>query len=154
VNTALRAEAEGVYAVPLNGPLERGLPLSPPPHGATSLTYLDELVEVRAVVLRRALEAGLTDSRAGDLVLAVSEAAANTLRHTDGSGTLSIWDGESEIICEIRDQGIISDPRVGCSRPAPDAPGGHGLWLIRQVCDEVELHSWMGGTTLRMHMRT
>jgi anti-sigma regulatory factor (Ser/Thr protein kinase) len=119
-----------------------------------SLTYRDGLAELRAVVMRRATEAGLTKSRASDLVLAVSEAAANTLRHTSGPGTLTIWRGEHYLVCEIHDEGVISDPRAGQSRPAPDAPGGHGLWLIRQVCDEVELHSGTGGTTVRMHMRT
>lgn len=156
MKTALAGEAEGVHAVPLNAPLGRGrgLPLSPPPRGAMSLTYRDGLAEVRAVVMQRATEAGLTESRANDLVLAVSEAAANTLRHTSGPGTLTIWEDERQIVCEIHDQGVISDPRVGQSRPAADSAGGHGLWLIHQVCDEVELHSGTDGTTVRMHMRT
>jgi hypothetical protein len=33
-----------------------------------------------------------------------------------------------------------------------DAPGGRGLWLIRQVCDRVELHTGRSGTRVRLEM--
>ena len=115
-------------------------------------TYRTDLSQVRALVLQHAREAGLTEARANDLVLAVSEVAANTLRHTQASGTLSFWRDENEVICEIRDGGTITDPMAGRRRPAADATGGHGLWLVRQVCDLVELDSGASGTTIRMHM--
>jgi anti-sigma regulatory factor (Ser/Thr protein kinase) len=53
-------------------------------------TYRSDLSEVRALVLEQARQAGLTGERANDLMLAVSEVAANTLRHTRSSGTLAI----------------------------------------------------------------
>jgi anti-sigma regulatory factor (Ser/Thr protein kinase) len=115
-------------------------------------TYRSDLSEVRALVLTRALKAGLAGSRANDLVLAVSEVAGNTLRHTRSAGTLAIWYDEDEIVCEIHDDGVITDPLAGRRRPAPDASGGHGLWLVYQVCDQVELNSGADGTTVRMHM--
>jgi hypothetical protein len=65
---------------------------------------------------------------------------------------LTVWHDGNEIVCEIRDGGTIADPLVGTRRPAPDALGGHGLWLVRQVCDLVELNSDANGTTVRMHM--
>ena len=115
-------------------------------------TYRSDLSQVRALVLKHARAAGLTEGRANDLVLAASEVAANTLRHTRSSGTLAIWHDEDEVVCEIRDGGTITDPLVGTRKPAPDASGGHGLWLVRQVCDLVELTSDTNGTTVRMHM--
>ena len=42
-------------------------------------------------------------------------------------------------------------PLAGRRRPA-DATGGHGLWIVYQVCDLVELTSDANGTTVRMHM--
>ena len=117
-----------------------------------SFTYRTDLAEVRTLVHKHARDAGLTDSRADDLVLAVSEVAANTLRHTQSPGVLSIWHDDDEIVCEVRDKGIIADPLVGNHRPPPGADGGHGLWLVRQVCDLVELRSGSDGTTIRMHM--
>ena len=101
---------------------------------------------------KHARDAGLPDSRANDLVLAVSEVAANTLRHTRSSGTLNLWHDASEIVCEIHDEGVITDPLAGRRAPAPHALGGHGLWLVHQVCDLVELRSDYTGTTIRMHM--
>ena len=34
-----------------------------------------------------------------------------------------------------------------------DAMGGHGLWIVHQVCDDVEMHSDGDGTTVRLHMK-
>jgi anti-sigma regulatory factor (Ser/Thr protein kinase) len=133
-------------------PPSRSRPLPAPTNDAMYHTYRSDLSQVRALVLKHAQEAGLAEGRANDLVLAVSEVAANTLRHTQSWGTLAIWHDENEIVCEIHDSGVISDPLVGQRRPAPDASGGHGLWLVHQVCDLVELTSDTSGTTVRMHM--
>jgi anti-sigma regulatory factor (Ser/Thr protein kinase) len=115
-------------------------------------TYRSDLSQVRALVLQQAREAGLAEGRANDLVLAVSEVAANTLRHTQSSGILAIWHDNHEVVCEIHDGGTITDPEAGRHKPALDASGGHGLWIVRQVCDLVELTSDANGTTVRMHM--
>jgi anti-sigma regulatory factor (Ser/Thr protein kinase) len=115
-------------------------------------TYRSDLSKVRSLVMEYAIGAGLGEGRANDLVLAVSEVAANTLRHTRSEGTLAIWRDRHELICEIHDSGTITDPLAGRRRPAPDANGGHGLWLVHQVCDLVELRSDEAGTTIRMHM--
>jgi anti-sigma regulatory factor (Ser/Thr protein kinase) len=130
----------------------RSLPLPSPTNDAMYHTYRSDLSQVRALVLHQAREAGLTEGRANDLVLAVSEVAANTLRHTRSSGTLAIWHDADEVVCEIHDEGTITDPLAGSRKPPPDASGGHGLWLVRQVCDLVELTSDGNGTTVRMHM--
>jgi anti-sigma regulatory factor (Ser/Thr protein kinase) len=115
-------------------------------------TYRSDLSQLRALVLAQAREAGLAEGKTNDLVLAVSEVAGNTLRHTRSSGTLAIWHDEREIVCEIHDEGIITDPKAGQVKPGIDATGGHGLWLVNQVCDRVELISGPSGTTVRMHM--
>jgi anti-sigma regulatory factor (Ser/Thr protein kinase) len=133
-------------------PPSRSVPLPSPTSDAMYHTYRSDLSQVRALVLKQAKEAGLAEGRANDLVLAVSEVAANTLRHTRSSGTLAIWHDEDEVVCEIHDEGTIADPLVGRRRPARDANGGHGLWIVRQVCDLVELTSDASGTTVRMHM--
>ena len=140
------------YAAPFRLPSSCSQSLPAPPQAAMIHTYRTDLSQVRALVLKHAAEAGLPGLRANDLVLAVSEVAANTLRHTRSSGTLTIWHDPDEIICEIHDEGVITDPLAGRRRPAPDALGGHGLWLVHQVCDLVELRSDSTGTTIRMHM--
>jgi hypothetical protein len=56
------------------------------------------------------------------------------------------------VVCEIHDEGVITDPLAGQRRPPANASGGHGLWIVYQVCDQVELTSDATGTTIRMHM--
>jgi anti-sigma regulatory factor (Ser/Thr protein kinase) len=127
-------------------------PLPSPPATAVPLAYHKDLREVRMAVMSCADSAGLANGRAADLVLAASEVAANTLRHTTGGGTLLVWQTADEIICQITDTGWISDPLAGRRRPAADA-SGQGLWVVNQVCDLVELRSGAAGTTIRMHIR-
>ena len=88
-------------------------PLPPPGDDAVFHTYRTDLSKVRALVLQQGLAAGLAESRATDLVLAVSEVAANTLRHTQSAGMLTIWRQPGELVCEIQDEGTIADPLAG-----------------------------------------
>jgi len=118
-----------------------------------SYGYTTDLAAVRAVVYRYAKKAGLPEHRAIDLVLAVSEVAANTVRHAKSPGSLKIWYDTQEIICQIEDEGTIYDPLAGRRKPSMDAMGGHGLWIVRQVCDDVEMRSDETGTTIRLHMK-
>jgi anti-sigma regulatory factor (Ser/Thr protein kinase) len=127
-------------------------PLPPPPAGAESLAYETDLAPVRRLVERHARSTSLSADRVADLVLAASEVAANTLDHTSSGGTLQIWRDRDEIVCQIRDQGWITDPLAGRVRHGPDGRG-HGLYLVNQVCDLVEIRTGPAGTTIRMHMR-
>ena len=117
-----------------------------------SYRYTTDLAAVRAVVYRYAMQAGLPEFRAINLVLAVSEVAANTVRHAKSPGSLKIWYDTEEIVCQIQDDGIITNPLAGRRRPSLEAMGGHGLWIVNQVCDEVEMRSDETGTTIRLHM--
>lgn len=128
-------------------------PLPDPPPHAEILRYRTDLRPVRALVARWADAAGLPGDRAADLVLAVSELAANTLRHAAGSGTVAVWLAGPEIVCENRDRGWIADPLAGRQRPADDDAGGHGLWLVNQICDLAEMRTGPAGTTIRLHLR-
>jgi anti-sigma regulatory factor (Ser/Thr protein kinase) len=114
--------------------------------------YTTNLSEVRVLAETQARMAGLAEDRIVDFVIAVSEIAANTVRHARTQGSMEIWSDAGEIICEMRDGGVITDPTVGRLPPAADANGGHGLWLVRQICDRVELQSNKNGTTIRLHM--
>jgi anti-sigma regulatory factor (Ser/Thr protein kinase) len=128
-------------------------PPSPvPAHDPTSYTYTTDLAAIRAVVHRYASKAGLTEARTIDLVLAVSEVAANTVRHAKSAGSLQIWYDTKQIVCQIHDDGIITDPLAGRRRPSLEARGGHGLWIVNEVCDQVEILSDETGTTIRLHM--
>src|SRR5262249_6362544 len=134
-----------------NLPPECDRPLRPPPAGAEAIAYDTDLASVRRLVARYAPRAGLTPGRTGDLLLAANEIAANTISHTTGSGVLQIWHSAEEIVCQVHDQGEITDPLAGRVRHGP-GDRGHGLWLVNQVCDLVELRTGRAGTTFRIHM--
>ena len=116
-------------------------------------TYTTNLAEVRALAEKHARLAGLPDDRVIDFVIAVSEVVANTVRHAQSPGTMDIWRHDDEIICEIRDAGVMIDPLAGRQGPpSPAAGAGYGLWLVYQVCDHVDLSSDESGTVIRLHM--
>lgn len=127
-------------------------PLDPPPAKAEALAYAADLMPVRRLVERYAWRAGLSADRTVDLVLAANEVAANTIRHTTGGGVVHLWHTAAEVLCEVHDSGRITDPMAGRVQYGPD-DRGHGLWLVNQVCDLVEMRSGEQGTTVRMHMR-
>jgi anti-sigma regulatory factor (Ser/Thr protein kinase) len=140
------------YSGPAELPSEVNGPLPPPPAQAEPVIYRTDLSRVRALVGARASEAGLPPYRIADLVLAVSEVAANTVQHTAGEGTLRIWHDPGEIVCELSDHGHIKEPLAGRLRPPSGTAGGHGLWIVHQACDLVELRSGDDGTAIRLHM--
>jgi anti-sigma regulatory factor (Ser/Thr protein kinase) len=127
-------------------------PLDPPPADAEILSYATDLRPVRRLVERHAWRAGLSADRTVDLVLAANEIAANTLSHTAAGGVIHVWHTAAAVVCQVHDSGRITDPLAGRVRHGPD-DRGHGLWLVNQVCDLVELRSDEAGTTVRMHIR-
>jgi anti-sigma regulatory factor (Ser/Thr protein kinase) len=133
-------------------PPECDRPLPPPPASAEVLGYDTDLAPVRRLVASHAGRTGLAADRASDLVLAASEVAANTLGHTKSAGLLHVWHDQDEVVCQAHDQGFIADPLAGRVRHSPESRG-HGLFLVNEVCDLVELRTGETGTTVRMHMR-
>jgi anti-sigma regulatory factor (Ser/Thr protein kinase) len=128
-------------------------PLPRPPADAEALGYSNDLHPVRSFVASWAERAGLTRERVTDLVLAISELAANTLDHSIGGGTVQVWQTTEDIICQVADSGRITDPLARHRLPPLDRPDGRGLWLVNQVCDLVQARTGQTGTTTRLHMR-
>jgi anti-sigma regulatory factor (Ser/Thr protein kinase) len=113
----------------------------------------DSLGTVRTVVMRQAARAGLGVRQVADLVQSVNEVATNSLKFGGGHGALRVWSDADALVCEIADSGRLGQPLAGRQRPAPDAAGGRGLWLVNQLCDLVELRSYPTGVVVRLHMR-
>ncbi len=107
--------------------------------------------------LRAALHAHVADADlADDLLMAVSEVAANAFRHGVPPVSARVWAGTDQLICEIADRGSgFADPLAGF-QPAhgPDlGRGGMGLWLARKLVDHVDLLSGPDGLTVRLATR-
>jgi anti-sigma regulatory factor (Ser/Thr protein kinase) len=133
-------------------PFADPLPAQPP--GAHELPFTDDtLAAVRAFVALQAAQAGLGEPRASDLVLAVNEIATNSVRHADGQGVVRMWPDGDVLICEVVDGGGIAAPLAGRERPSDGQAGGHGLWLVNQLCDLVQVRAFATSGAVRMHMR-
>lgn len=121
---------------------------------------------LRAKVLAQACRAGLSESRAADVVLAVHELAANAIRHGAGAGRLRVWNLVRELCCQV-DDGDPPRSEDPARHPAGSATGaadthsrtlmssissapGHGLWLVRQVADRMSMVSGPDGTCVRV----
>lgn len=129
-------------------------PLAAAPDDAVEMAFSrEDLAEVRRLVERLADACGLRGPRCGDLVLAVDEAAANSVRHGAGRGSFLGWEQDGTIVCEIADRGSFGDVMAGRRTPASGATSGYGLWLANQLCDLVQIRSLAGGSVVRLHMR-
>jgi anti-sigma regulatory factor (Ser/Thr protein kinase) len=127
--------------------------LPPPPADAGGMPFgLDDLSALRSLVARRAGRAGIAASRAAELALAVHELATNSVMHGGGRGDLLIWLDDGTVVCEVRDMGSIDEPLAGRALPKLEQRGGHGLWLVNQMCDLVQLRSGRWGSVVRVHM--
>ncbi|HEY7830979.1 MAG TPA: sensor histidine kinase [Solirubrobacteraceae bacterium] len=133
-------------------PFDETLP-EPPPGVPVVDFQANTLRDVRALVTADAIRAGLSDGRTADLLLAVNEVATNSLLHGGGRGTVCLWQESTALICEVRDEGRIEDPLVGRRRPTPGSVGGHGLWLANQLCELVQVRTFLTGSAVRLHMR-
>lgn len=107
------------------------------------------LYALRAAVQAHAGQAGLSEDRVGEVVLAVHELAANAIAHGAGHGRLRMWDLSDALSCEVLDDGPAdAGGPAGPSETADPWPSadGHGLWLVRQVADHLDLRSGPRGT--------
>ena len=110
------------------------------------------LSALRASTQACAAQAGMPAERATDVVIALHELAANAVRHGAGSGRLRIWDRVGALYCRVDDDGSAAGP-IGAGSASqnladrwPREPG-HGLWLARQVADQLTLRSDSRGTS-------
>ena len=104
--------------------------------------------QVAAALTSLALPAG----RAEEFLIAVSEVAANALRHGGGRARLALWVMADRAVCEVRDRGHgMDDPFAGYLPPGGEEAPGMGLWVARQLSDDLTIRSGPGGgTTVRL----
>ena len=101
---------------------------------------------LRAEVRARARQAGLSEDRAADVVVAVHELAANAISHGGGKGRLRVWDLAGALHCQVDDgDPDASGDAAAALNSLPDLPG-HGLWVARQVADQMRTLSGPRGT--------
>jgi anti-anti-sigma factor len=118
----------------------------------------DSLYALRAAVAAHGSQAGLSEGRTRDLVLAVHELAANAVRHGAGQGRLRLWTMPDGVRCEVTDDGTKDGTGDAPGAEAADAAlwhvePGHGLWLVRQIADGASVQSDSSGTVAALSFR-
>jgi anti-sigma regulatory factor (Ser/Thr protein kinase) len=109
----------------------------------------DSLYALRAAVAAHGSQAGLSDGRTRDLVLAVHELAANAVRHGAGQGRLRLWAAPDAVRCEVTDAGVPGEADAARWQAEP----GHGLWLVRRIADSASVRSGASGTVAAVTFR-
>ena len=112
----------------------------------------DSLYALRATVAAHGSQAGLSDGRTRDLVLAVHELAANAVRHGAGQGRLRMWATPEGVRCEVIDDGAAGES-PGAEAALWHAEPGHGLWLVRRIADGASVQSDPSGTVAAVSFR-
>lgn len=123
------------------------------------------LHSVRGLVWRYVREAGASEERADEVVLAVDEACTNAMRHSyahrpDETVWLDLAQDDTWIQIEVRDTGSPAPAesllKKELAPPDPEdlRPGGLGVQLIHRVFDEVEFAPGAErGNRVRMRLR-
>jgi anti-sigma regulatory factor (Ser/Thr protein kinase) len=129
------------------------LPLPDPPGPVAAHRFdVHGLATTRRLVSAFATDAGLSEVKVADLVLAVNELTTNCIAHATGHGTLRIWQDDHDVVCEVHDRGRLDDPLAGRVPPRPNSRGGYGLVMVNLLCDLVRIHATEDGTTIRVHV--
>ena len=112
--------------------------------------FLPDLPEVRDFAASQAVRGGMPEEDLADFLVAVNEVATNAVEHGGHEAELYLWTDDA-LICEVHDQGELSDPLPGLQPPHPADPKGRGVWIARQLCDT--LHIWADGSGTHVRMK-
>lgn len=96
---------------------------------------------------------GMDPELVEDVVLAVHEVTTNGLRHGAPPVTLRVWLSPGRVVCTVTDRGTgFDDPFAGYVRGGGEElpEGRFGLWLARQLCDQVVTARTPEGFTVRL----
>lgn len=109
--------------------------------------------EARRFAAQHAHRLGLPAERASDLEVIATELVTNSLLHARSECLLRIWSDGEHLVCEVRDNGHLTDLLAGRRPPHPDCPSGRGLLMVNQLADLVRTHSTSQGTRLYALLR-
>lgn len=135
--------------------VEAGLPRSRGPIALDQAFDRQGLVALRAAVAAHGAGVGVPPGRVDDLVVLAHELASNAVRHGGGRGRLQLWRVDGFACCEVSDDGPgLADPEgIGRQRAPLAASDGRGLWIVRQLADEVRVRTGPGGTVVTALLR-
>lgn len=115
-----------------------------PPTAVTAVMDSYDLKQARDLVATTATcSTALARDVIEDLLVAVSEVLANGLRHGAPPVRVAVWAQPTRLVCQVTDAGPgFKDPLSGYRYPEPLGP--QGLWVARQLCDDLFVRNLPG----------
>lgn len=114
-----------------------------------SIRFGREPEALREAVARELVAERVTEAKALDMLLAVTEVARNAADHGGGVKAVRIGRAGGRFVCEIVDQGLgFDDPTAGYLPPREGI--GRGLWVARQLTWRIEFFQSSLGFTARI----
>lgn len=126
------------------------LPLVIPSDAASTSVGAGAMAAVRAFAREQAVQLGLARDRVDDFALAVTELATNSVRHGGGESTVRVWAENRSIVCQVNDNGHITDVLAGRTPVHANEPGGRGLLLVNRLADLVRTQTTPSGTAIQV----
>lgn len=126
------------------------LPLPAPADAASTSVGAGAMAAVRAFAREQAVKFGLSQARVDDFALAVTELATNSVRHGGGESTVRVWTERESIVCQVNDNGHITDVLAGRTPVHANDPGGRGLLLVNRLADLVRTQTTSSGTAIQV----
>ncbi|WP_144124578.1 sensor histidine kinase [Catellatospora sichuanensis] len=110
-----------------------------------------DLAALRAAVEEILLRDGVSAYAVQGFVLAVSEVATNAILHGAPPVRVRLWSDGERALCSVSDGGHCFSPYSGYV-PTDRAvgAGGMGLWLARQMSDDLTVDAAADGCTVRL----
>ena len=65
---------------------------------------------------------------------------------------MHLWKGDGRLCCEVTDRGVFKDPSLLARSPDAAATSGRGLWIVHELCDDVDITTGPLGTVARIQM--
>ena len=110
----------------------------------------NDLRTLRRFVVHHGISHGLDGADALQLAVAANEVATNSIMHGAGRGRLAVWRNPDQLIWEVRDSGQLNSAQfLGMVAPGPGDHRGRGLWLARQIVDDLYIWHDQAGTGVR-----
>jgi anti-sigma regulatory factor (Ser/Thr protein kinase) len=117
-----------------------------------TVTRPEDLAELRRNAQILADVGCLDSTRAANLTVAVTEIASNALLHGGGSAVVRFHVSATAVTIDIVDHGPGLAAHDLGRRPEPGALGGRGLWLARELCDDIGIDAAPEGTSVHLSM--
>lgn len=111
---------------------------------------VDDLPALRRLAAEYGRRAGLEPSRVADFVLAVNETVTNAICHGGNRARLRLWQSGDDAWCEVQGGSWIPTERPSA---VPDDTDNLRLWVVCQVCCDIELSYGPEETMVRLSVR-